>query len=136
MFGKRQGDTASARVQTLIGEGTQVRGTIRSTGVMRVDGFLEGTLEHAGDLIVGPQGRLVATVHAKSLALAGELRGDAHVEERLELLSTARLYGNVSYSQLVIHEGAVFEGRSQRKDSAPAQSPGTVDTQHSEPAAD
>lgn len=115
MFGRRQGDTAqSGRVQTVIGEGTEIRGTIRSTGVMRIDGFLEGTLEHAGELVVGPQGRLVAKVRAKSLALAGEIRGDVQVEGKLELLETARLHGNISAAQLVVHEGAVFEGRSER----------------------
>lgn len=114
MFGRRQGDTGqSGRVQTVIGEGTEIRGTIRSTGVMRIDGFLEGTLEHAGELVVGPQGRLVAKVRAKALAVAGEIRGDVQVEGKLELLQTARLHGNISAAQLVVHEGAVFEGRSE-----------------------
>ena len=69
MFGSRKKATADnlsyGKVETLIGEGTQIKGSFQSSGVVRVDGFLEGTIEHDGDLIVGPKGRIQATVKAQ-----------------------------------------------------------------------
>ncbi|HEY3365301.1 MAG TPA: polymer-forming cytoskeletal protein [Symbiobacteriaceae bacterium] len=100
------------KVQSIIGEGTEIKGAIHSTGVVRIDGYLEGTIEHSGELIVGPKGRLVATVKSTDLAIAGELRGEVEVEGKLELLAGARLFGDIRCGHLVVHEGAIFNGRS------------------------
>jgi len=100
------------KVQTLIGEGTAVKGTIRSDGVVRIDGYLEGTIENACELIVGPRGRVVAAVAAENLSLAGELHGEVVVTGRLELLPGSRLVGNIQCDHLIVHDGATFHGQS------------------------
>lgn len=124
---KRRGDSlAYSTVQTVIGEGTTISGNIQSCGTIRVDGTLEGTIEHDGELIVGPKGVLKATVCAKGMAIAGEVHGDVVVEGKLELLSTARLYGRIRYGHLVVQEGAYFEGTSNIDSTAPALSHGVA----------
>lgn len=113
MFGRRSNNTLQqGRIQTLIGHGCEIRGTIQSTGVVRVDGRLVGTVQHAGTLIIGPKAKVEANIHAKALAIAGEVKGDLTVEGRLELLSSARVHGSIRCGTLVVHEGAVFLGRS------------------------
>lgn len=102
----------ASKVETIIGEGTEIKGTIQSTGVVRIDGYLEGSIVHAGDLIIGPKGRLQAQIKSTGLAVAGEIRGDVEVEGRLELLAGARLFGDIRCGHLVVHEGATFHGRS------------------------
>lgn len=114
MFGKKTGDTLGySKVQTVIGEGTVLNGTLQSSGTLRLDGRMEGTIEHAGELIVGPKGQLIANVRAKAMAVAGEVRGDLVIDGKLELLTTAQVYGDIKYGRLIIHEGAVFKGRSE-----------------------
>lgn len=105
-------DLAHGKIETVVGEGTQIKGAIESRGVVRVDGAIEGSLYHDGDLVIGPKGRLVADIQAKSLVMSGEVRGDVEIEGRLELFPGAKLYGDARCGQLVIHEGAVFHGRS------------------------
>jgi cytoskeletal protein CcmA (bactofilin family) len=100
------------KVQTIIGEGTEIKGTIQATGVIRIDGTLEGSIIHQGDLIVGPKGRVTADIRSKGLAVAGEVRGNVEADEKLELLPGARLYGDIRCGHLVVHEGAMFHGRS------------------------
>lgn len=115
MFGTPKKTTDSlnyGKVETIIGEGTEIKGTIHSNGVVRIDGKLEGTIQHKGELIIGPKGRLSATVMATGLAVAGEVRGDVTVEGKLELLTGARLYGDIRCGHLVVHDGAMFQGRS------------------------
>lgn len=117
VFGSSKKPTADSlnygKIETVIGEGTEIKGTIESSGVVRVDGYLEGTIHHSGDLIVGPKGRIDANVKSKGLAMAGEVRGQVEVEGKLELLPGARLHGDVKCGHLVVHEGALFQGRSQ-----------------------
>lgn len=116
VFGKGKKPTADSlsygKVETVVGEGTQIKGTIQSMGVIRIDGYLEGNLDHQGDLIVGPKGRIHAGVRSKALASAGEIKGNVEVEGKLELLPGAYLEGDVRCGNLVIHEGARFVGRS------------------------
>jgi len=116
VFGSRKSSAAQTpshgKIDTLIGEGTRIRGTIQSSGVVRVDGFLEGAIEHEGDLIIGPKGHIQATVRARNLATAGEIHGDVEVAGKVELLPGSSLHGDVRCAQLVIHEGARFYGRS------------------------
>ena len=100
------------KVQTIIGEGTEIRGTIQATGVIRIDGTLEGSIVHQGDLIIGPKGRVTADIRSRGLAVAGEVRGNVETDDKLELLPGARLYGDIKCGHLVVHEGAMFHGRS------------------------
>lgn len=109
---KRPMEGAHGKVQTLIGEGTAVKGSIRSDGVVRIDGYLEGTIENACELIIGPKGRVVAEVTAENLSLAGELRGEVVVTGKLELLPGSRLVGNIQCDHLIVHDGATFHGQS------------------------
>jgi cytoskeletal protein CcmA (bactofilin family) len=125
LFGsaKKTTDTLGyGKVETIIGEGTEIRGTIQSTGVVRLDGYMEGTVEHKGDLIIGPKGRINATIKTQGLAVAGEVRGDIDVEGKLELLPGARLYGDIRCGHLVVHQGAMFHGHSRMNDEPPKTS--------------
>lgn len=121
MFGKRAGDTLGYdRVQTLIGEGVQISGVIESTGVIRIDGKLKGTIRHGGMLIVGPRGVLEANISAHAMAVAGEVYGDLEIDEKLEILPSGKLYGDLKCGHLVVREGAVFRGHSLMASEPPA----------------
>lgn len=109
------------KIQTIIGEGTEIKGNIQSNGVVRIDGVLEGTIHHTGDLLVGPKGRVVAEIHSKGLSIAGEVRGQIQVEGKLELLPGARLYGDIRCGLFVVHEGAMFHGRSMMASESEAE---------------
>lgn len=114
------------KVQTIIGEGTEIKGTIQATGVIRIDGILEGSIVHNGDLIIGPKGRVTADIRSKGLAVAGEVRGNVETDDKLELLPGARLYGDIRCGHLVVHEGAMFHGRSlMANEEQPNQAAGT-----------
>lgn len=126
MFGRKAGDTGRYnKVHTVIGEGTELHGTLQTNGTLRLDGLLEGAIEHAGDLVIGPTGKVVANVFAKTMAVAGEVNGDVVVEGRLELLPTARVMGDLRCGQLIVHEGAVFKGRSEMGKNQGAEAPAT-----------
>lgn len=115
MFGstKKTADSLGyTKVQTIIGEGTAIKGAIQATGVVRIDGQLEGSIDHAGELIIGPKGKVIADVRSKALAIAGEVRGNVVVEQKLELLTGSKLFGDIRCGHLVVHDGAMFHGRS------------------------
>jgi cytoskeletal protein CcmA (bactofilin family) len=111
--------TAPARVAapvassaSVIGVKTQFKGEITGTETVVVEGLVEGTVRISGPLRVAPGGTVKANVSAQSVVVAGELVGDCHATERVEIEAAGRLNGNIRAPRVVIVEGATFRGNS------------------------
>lgn len=103
------------KVNTLIGLGTEINGTLRANGGIRIDGRVEGEVVNEGDLVVGEEGVLEATVKTRNVTVAGEVRGNIEASGRVEIVATGRLIGDITVNALIIHEGAVFDGNCQMR---------------------
>ena len=111
MFGsKKQTRNIGEQVGTIIGNDTSFKGNITSQGTIRIDGFHDGELITEGDLVVGEGGRLQSQIKARNALVAGTLNGNVEVSDKLELLATAKVYGDIKVGTLTINEGAVFRG--------------------------
>jgi cytoskeletal protein CcmA (bactofilin family) len=102
----------AAGAPCVIGAKTQVKGEITGAETVLVEGLVEGTIRITGPLRVGPGGTVKATVSAQSVVVAGELVGDCHATERVEIEAAGRLTGNIRAPRVVIVEGATFRGNS------------------------
>lgn len=98
-------------VETIVGKTTELKGDLKSSGSLRVDGRVEGTVETTGDLIVGESGVLVANVQAASVLVAGEVQGQVRATARLEVAATGRIKGDVETPVLVVNEGGRIDGK-------------------------
>jgi cytoskeletal protein CcmA (bactofilin family) len=97
------------QLETMVGAESFFQGTLRSKGSIRVDGKIEGGVSADG-VIVGEQGEIQGDVSARSVVVGGKVTGNIHATETLELLSKSQVFGDLHAPQLVIAEGAVFEG--------------------------
>jgi len=95
---------------SFLGEGTVFEGTITVPHSIRVDGTFKGKLETAETLTVGPNGVVEADVMAKSALIGGKVIGNLTVQDRVELDANSRLKGDLKTRDLVINEGATFQG--------------------------
>lgn len=115
MFGKRNEPAPPAvntdKVDTFIGKGTEFKGTLNATGVLRIDGKVEGEVNTTGDVVIGETGRVEADIKTRHVTTAGEVRGNISAEGKLEIISTGKIYGDIKVMHLVINDGAVFEGK-------------------------
>lgn len=99
-------------VATTLGEGTSFSGTLGFTESLRIAGNFEGEIDARGLLVVDERATVKARlVKASSVVVAGVLHADIEAADRVEMLSTARVYGNVRTARLRIADGVVFEGR-------------------------
>ena len=96
----------------VVGARTQLKGEVTGAETVVVEGLVEGTIRITGDLRVASGGTVKATVSAKSVVVAGELVGDCHATERVEIEAAGRLTGNIRAPRVVIVEGATFRGNS------------------------
>jgi len=91
---------------------TQFKGEITGSEPILVEGLVEGTVRITGPLRVGPGGVVKATVSAQSVVVAGEVVGDCHATERVEIEAGGKLTGDIRAPRVVIVEGATFRGNS------------------------
>lgn len=99
--------------ETIIAASVKVEGDFASQGNVLIEGMVEGSLRTERDLRVGERARIIADVFAANAIVAGEIRGNLSVGERLELESTARVHGDVKTKVLVVASGAVINGKLQ-----------------------
>ena len=118
MFGRKKSEAFSDQVETLIGHTTTLKGSLTSSGALRIDGQFEGDIATTADLIIGEAGQVKATISAKNAMVAGVVTGNMDVNDKLELLPSAKVVGDLKVGTLIIGEGAVFKGNCEMRQPA------------------
>lgn len=78
---------------------------------LQINGQFEGSLDAKGSLSIGPAAHVrVTLLQGEQITIAGTVEGPVTASKRLELLSTAKVTGNITTPKLVIQEGAVLQG--------------------------
>lgn len=97
--------------ETVIAPSVRVEGDFVSEGNVRIEGEVKGSISTERDLIVGENAKITAGVQARNGVIAGELHGNLRVFDRLELASTARIYGDIQAKVLSVAPGAMMKGQ-------------------------
>lgn len=115
MFGKRSDSKPQSRIDSLIGVGTCIEGNIRFSGGLRIDGQVKGNVEAAEGsssvLVLSEKAVIEGQVAVAHFIANGTVVGPVTVSDTLELQPNARITGDVDYSVIEMHQGAVIEGR-------------------------
>ncbi|MGD2075442.1 MAG: polymer-forming cytoskeletal protein [Gammaproteobacteria bacterium] len=130
MFGVGK-KSASARIDTIIGEHTHLQGDVHFGGGLHIDGKITGNViadrADGAALTVSELGTIEGEVRVPNLLLNGTIVGDVHVGESAELASQARVTGNLYYTLIEMAIGAqvngslVYTGESSRRPEAVRQ---------------
>ncbi|MBN2323162.1 MAG: polymer-forming cytoskeletal protein [Spirochaetes bacterium] len=99
-----------AYVNSIIGEGTTLRGEFELDGLLRIDGVFFGKVVTNGKVLVGKNGRAECDIIAGTVVIGGKVKGEVIATERITLLSTGELIGTIRTPRLIIEEGVVFDG--------------------------
>jgi cytoskeletal protein CcmA (bactofilin family) len=95
---------------TIIGQGITIEGEITSDEEVVVAGTIRGKLTVDGPVTVESGGVIEADIGASSLSCGGSVTGNVNATDRVDLLSGARLIGDVKSARLTIADGASFKG--------------------------
>lgn len=95
--------------ESRIGKGTKASGKLTFRGSVKIEGEVEG--EISGDEVMIATGAVVsARISAGRVTIAGAFSGEITARERVELMATARAQCTISTPNLVLNEGAQFDG--------------------------
>lgn len=125
-----------AFINSIIGEGTRFKGEFDLNGLLRIDGDFTGTIRTKGKVLVGRNGRAECTLHAGTVVIGGVVRGDVFSSEKVIILSTGLMLGNIVTPRLIIEEGVIFDGNCRITAPAPAVAKNGTPEQKPVPALD
>ncbi len=98
-------------VNSIIGEGTRFNGEFDLNGLLRIDGDFCGTVRTKGKVLVGKNGRAECVIYAGTVVIGGIARGNIFAIEKVVILSTGIVLGNISTPRLIVEEGVIFNGQ-------------------------
>ena len=97
----------------MIKAGTEIKGDIKCSGDIRIDGVLIGSLSTEGRLVVGESGRIEGNIKCKNADISGTIRAKISIQELLSLKASCNFEGEISTNKLHIEPGASFTGNCQ-----------------------
>ena len=103
---------------TQVGNAVQVNGDIIGKTDLRIAGKVHGNVQIDGELILEKFASIDGDVKCGIAILAGSIKGDVDCKGKLVLQDNAQITGNVKAEQLVIHEGAIFQGNCEMSTTA------------------
>ena len=103
--------TRDAGNGTVLSNDVEFKGSLSFKSNLRIDGKFEGEINSPGTVHVGQEGDVKAEVNVGNSIVEGKITGNITAKDKLELRSTARLFGDIKAARLVINEGVVFVGK-------------------------
>jgi cytoskeletal protein CcmA (bactofilin family) len=95
-----------------LGKETNFNGVLRFGETLVVQGKFKGTIEATGALIVGKDALVDADrITISSLTVYGTVIGNIRAIDKVEMMSGAKVQGDVTAARLRIADGVLFEGQ-------------------------
>lgn len=102
------------QLDTLIGQSTRLKGDMTFTGMMHLDGRVEGSIIAENDkdtLTISESGHIKGTIKAGNLVINGTIDGDITATGKIEVLSQACISGNIYYVNIEMETGSQINGQ-------------------------
>lgn len=121
MFGKNNSkemqEVEINNSNNIIGKGTTLEGNVVTSGNIRMEGKIIGTITSKAKVVLGNTAFLKGNIVAQNAEIGGEVQGVIEVSGLLILKHTAVIQGDITTSKLVFEEGAKFNGTCKMGDS-------------------
>jgi len=101
----------SFSLNTIIGPGTSVSGDVESGGFTRVDGNVQGDVKAKGRVVIGERARMKSNISGTSVTVGGVVFGNVLASERLIVLATGLVMGDIITRRIQAEEGCLIHGR-------------------------
>lgn len=124
---KEKSGPSNSAVLNVIGEGTTIKGDLISTGDLRIDGNVIGSINTKSKCVIGNSATVTGNVEARNCDISGKIDGDVKVSEVLLIKETGVINGDLRTSKLVIENGGEFNGSCTMGSSVSMSAPSKTD---------
>lgn len=108
---KRKDNSGDSENIALVGRDVRLNGVIHFEGTLRIDGHFEGEIHSKGVLDVGEHAVIKGTINVGALISSGKIKGTITAAEKVQLLKSAILVGEVHSPFFSMEVGAHIQGQ-------------------------
>jgi cytoskeletal protein CcmA (bactofilin family) len=95
-----------------IGKTVAIRGEVKGSEDLIVDGRVEGTISLSESrLTIGPNATVAADLSAKDILVMGRVKGNLVASGRVELRAGCQVEGDIRALRLAVEDNAAFQGK-------------------------
>jgi cytoskeletal protein CcmA (bactofilin family) len=98
-------------INSILGPGSSIDGDIESGGFTRIDGSIRGNLTARGRVVVGEKARMRGNISGTTVTVGGVVYGNILASERISVLDTALVLGDIITRRIQADEGCLVHGR-------------------------
>lgn len=102
-------------VDSFLGDRSRLEGTLTFNGTLTLLGKFKGKIKGGEEVVLAENSESEADIEAGHVAVYGKVAGSITAEKRIEIHKKAQIEANISTPTIIIHEGAIFEGKCSMK---------------------
>jgi len=102
-------------VDTILTDDITFTGELSFTKALIIKGQFIGSINATGDLYIEESARVEAEIHANSIFIKGQVKGNIVADTRVELNGSAMVVGDITSPRIVMDTGCRFDGISRMK---------------------
>jgi cytoskeletal protein CcmA (bactofilin family) len=110
VFGREKAPVPSDRIEVVIGSTASFKGDLECDGIVKVDGIYQGSIKTVSNVIISEQARVDAHIEAQNVSISGQVKGSVVAKGRLEILSTGRVWADVTVTSFLLDDGGKLHG--------------------------
>lgn len=106
--------SSPSKLDTLLGKNTSIKGDISFSGVLVLDGSVDGSLigsKNDDVLTINETGKVVGKIQVANIIVNGTVKGDIISSGKIEVASKAVIEGNVYYKNIEMETGSKINGQ-------------------------
>ena len=119
MFGKEKRPVILDRIEVTVGPTANITGDLVCDGIVKIDGVYQGSIKTASNVIISEKARVDAHIEAQNVSVSGQAKGSIMAKGRLEILSTGRVWADVTVSSFLLDDGGKLHGALQMFGTGP-----------------
>ncbi|MBN1660462.1 MAG: polymer-forming cytoskeletal protein [Anaerolineae bacterium] len=110
MFGREKQPIALDRIEVTVGPTANINGDLECDGIVKIDGVYQGSIKTVSNVIISEKACVDAHIEAQNVSVSGQAKGSIVAKGRLEILSTGRVWADVTVTSFLLDDGGKLHG--------------------------
>jgi cytoskeletal protein CcmA (bactofilin family) len=110
VFGREKKPVPLDRIEVTVGPTASIKGDLECDGIVKIDGIYQGSIKTVSNVIITEKGRVDAHIEAENVSVSGQAKGSIVAKGRLEILSTGKVWADVTVSSFLLDDGGKLHG--------------------------
>lgn len=95
---------------SIFSDDTEFDGELRYLNPIQINGKFKGKIITSSFLVVSEHAYVEGNIETDALIIAGTVKGEVFAKQKVDILPSGKIYGNITTKKLKIADGVVFDG--------------------------